>query len=395
MKSPLRVLQVIDTFGMGGAETWLIELLRYWAPLGSVQLEFLATSGSRGMFDDEATQLGARVHYLKYGRLHIFGFASGFRRLLEAGRFDAIHDHQDYASGWHFFLGAGVLPPVRVTHVHNPKLHLHANYAISSSRKVVANVGHQLVRRFATHVCGTSAQALHEYGFDGGSCRQSVSVLHCGFDQERFQSTRAHCRKLVISEFALPGEAKIALFAGRLDRDLEIGHPRNHKNSWFAVEVARIACRLDPKFFLLMAGSGELQRARMNERILEWGLAYRLQIIGVRRDIGVLLRAADVLFFPSTEEGLGMVAVEAQSAATPVLASDQVPREAVVIPEIYTALSLDTPLERWARRLIELAEAPRRDDAYCRTAFEASAFSIKRSAGELEAMYGCGRRCAC
>ncbi|HZZ89661.1 MAG TPA: hypothetical protein VFE13_15145, partial [Caulobacteraceae bacterium] len=43
---PLRVLHVIDSLGMGGAETWLIELMRRWqARGGSVRADVLATGG--------------------------------------------------------------------------------------------------------------------------------------------------------------------------------------------------------------------------------------------------------------------------------------------------------------------------------------------------------------
>jgi len=54
---PIKVLQVIHALGMGGAETWLMELLRLWSKNGKVQMDFLLTSGNRGVFDDEAPAL--------------------------------------------------------------------------------------------------------------------------------------------------------------------------------------------------------------------------------------------------------------------------------------------------------------------------------------------------
>ena len=55
---PVRVLQIIDSLGMGGAETWLMEVLRLWSKSGVCRIDFLATSGNPGIFDDEARQLG-------------------------------------------------------------------------------------------------------------------------------------------------------------------------------------------------------------------------------------------------------------------------------------------------------------------------------------------------
>src|SRR5262249_40846088 len=54
----LRALQVIDTFGMGGAETWLMEVVRRLSSSGAAKIDFLATSGNVGFFDDEARHLG-------------------------------------------------------------------------------------------------------------------------------------------------------------------------------------------------------------------------------------------------------------------------------------------------------------------------------------------------
>jgi glycosyltransferase involved in cell wall biosynthesis len=387
-KRPIRVLQIIDTLGMGGAETWLMEVLRLWSKSDAVRMDFLATSGSRGIFDVEAQRLGARVHYLRYGRAYLPRFAKEFRRVLREGHYDAIHDHQDYASGWHFLLGARLLPPVRVTHVHNPWLHIEANYAVSPSRRLSTIVGKRLVCLFATHVAGTSGEALLEYGFDPRRRRHpAVSVLHCGFDVAGFNAPRDSDRQSVLIEFGWPREAKIVLFAGRLDRALEFDNPHNHKNSWLALNIARVAFEKEPAVRFLMAGAGDETRTEMERRIRKWGLQEGFRLIGVRRDISRLMRAADVLLFPSTQEGLGMVAVEAQAACLPVLASTAVPRECVVIPELYDALPLSEPIEIWAAALLRALAKPRLPLELCRRAIGSSPYSIANSARQLEEIY--------
>jgi glycosyltransferase EpsF len=140
-ESPLRVLHIIDALGMGGAETWLMEALRLLSKSGKARFDFLITSGKHAIFDDEARQLGAQIHYVRYGRTHLARFISEFRRILRDRRYHAIHDHQDYTSGWHFLMGAGVLPPVRVTHVHNPWIHIGVNYNKNLSRRLTTLPG--------------------------------------------------------------------------------------------------------------------------------------------------------------------------------------------------------------------------------------------------------------
>ena len=58
-KSEYRVLQVFSTLGVGGAETWLMALLRYFNRIKDelpyrIQFDICLTSGNKGVFDDEA-----------------------------------------------------------------------------------------------------------------------------------------------------------------------------------------------------------------------------------------------------------------------------------------------------------------------------------------------------
>lgn len=387
----MRVLQIIHGLGMGGAETWLMEVLRRWVACGSGRMDFLLTGGRPEIFDDEARALGAKLHYLRYGRANLFSFIREYRALLRRESYDAIHDHADYAAGWRLAMAADVMPPVRVVHVHNPWLHISANYAVSPSRRLATVGGKALVNAFASHVCGTSAEILRRYGFEPSkSGRPLVSVAHCGFDVTRFNGSHETDRSSVRREFGWPEEARLVLFAGRLDRAIQLDHPQNHKNSWFALNVARAAYEKDRRIRLVMAGEGDSRRELQN-RIAAWGLNDQLRLAGIRKNIARLMRAADVLLFPSRQEGLGMVAVEAQAAGVPVLASTAVPRECVVIPELYTALPLTEQVTVWADTLIRVMAAPRPAMDTCRIALEASAYSIRNSALALEQIYRAGQ----
>lgn len=384
---PLNVLHVIHAWGIGGAETWLIELLRHWAVTGACRMDVLITSGQRAVLDDCAASCGARLHYIRYGRAVLPRFRRAFRSLLAEGRYDAIHDHADYASGWHFLLGAGVLPPIRVAHVHNSWLHIDANYAVSAPRRVATMMGKRLVQRFATDVCGTSAEILRTYGFHPRTANDpAISVAHCGIDLQRFNAPREADRQSVLREFGWDADAQIVLFAGRLDRALTFDDPQNLKNSWLALNAVRAAAVEDPSVRLVMAGAGDA-RPLLEAHVQSWGQAANFRLVGVRHDIPRLMRAADVLLFPSRQEGLGMVAVEAQAAGLPVLASTAVPAECIVIPELYDALDLDASMEAWAGALLRNMQKPRPPLDFCRRVMEASPFSIANSARRLEEIY--------
>jgi glycosyltransferase involved in cell wall biosynthesis len=386
----IRVLQVIDSLGMGGAETWLMEVLRLWSKSEVGRIDFLATSGNPGIFDEEARRLGAQVHYVRYGRAHLPRFATQFRQVLREGRYHAIHDHQDYTSGWHFLLGAGALPSVRVTHVHNPAYQIRNNYGVTLTRRLTARVGKALVARYSTHIAGTSRQAIAEYGFDASPFRRiPKAALYCGFDPERFLSDTIPAKACVCREFGWPNDAKIILFAGRIDRGVELGHPQNHKNSGFAVSVGIECARRDPRVRMLLAGAPSPAVPILEGRIAVAGVEGRIRFAGIRKDIERLMLASDVLLFPSRGEGLGIVAVEAQAAGLPVLTSTAVPRECVVVPELVRFKEVEAGEAVWAADLLQLAAQPR-DILGANQKVAASAFSIDSSARALLRLYSEG-----
>lgn len=385
---PLRVLHVYSVLGVGGAETWLLALLRHLCHTGaSIQVDVCLTGEERGVLEPEAEALGARLIRIPFRRGALGAFAQQFRALLAHGRYDAVHDHQDFVSGLHLLAGVGVLPPIRVVHVHNPLSHIERYQDGGRLRRATLWAGQHLVARLATHVAGTSQQILDEYGF--GEPRYAHlwrGPAYCGFDVDAFRTPHsAHVRAGVRAEWGWDADAPLVLFAGRLD-----SHPdpaRNQKNPRFALDVARALLARHPEARMIMAGDGEAVRRQLEDLVQGWGLADRIRLVGRRSDVPRLMQAADALLFPSLAEGLGMVAVEAQAAGLPVLASTDVPCEAAVADGLMTFLPLDAGAARWAERLQDIFDRPRPDAAVAADAVAASPFEIGRSVDRLVAMY--------
>jgi glycosyltransferase EpsF len=388
--SRLKVLQVIDTLGMGGAETWLMEVLRFWRsePARDRQMDFLVTSGRAGVFDEEARQLGAKIFYVPFQRNHLINFAREFRRILSAGRYDAIHDHSDYISGWHFLLGAGYLPPARITHVHNPSYQIKTNYGVTRVRRLTAAMGKRLVARYATYIAGTSQQVLEEYGFYSPRFGPiPKGALHCGFRPDRFLGKPAEAKTRLCEEFGWPTDSRIILFVGRIDRSADPTDPQAHKNAPFAVEVGIESCRRDSRVHMLLAGELSPAVSTLQRRIDGGECSGKIVFAGVRRDIEHLMLASDVLLFPSRGEGLGMVAVEAQAAGLPVIASTGVPRECAVVPGLVRFLQLRAESLSWASELLFVIAAGRADNLSCNRRIADSPFSVHASSKALADLY--------
>jgi glycosyltransferase involved in cell wall biosynthesis len=95
----------------------------------------------------------------------------------------------------------------------------------------------------------------------------------------------------------------------------------------------------------------------------------------------------DVFAFPSFEEGLGKVLVQAQAAGLRALASDAVPSEASVVPGAVEYLSLSCGVKYWAERLLRMIESGKLERAMALRAVEQSDFNLRQSCRELTRMY--------
>ncbi len=393
-KPELRVLHVFSSLGMGGAETWLISLLRYFHDHAAelpvrVELDVLLTGGEKSLLDDAAAALGARLFYLRFGKRNMVSFVKGFRRILAEGNYDAIHDHQDYFAGVHFFLGAGLLPPARIAHVHNPYYH-RSNATTGIVARTINSTGKSLIARMATHVMGTSRQIVSEYGFhESSASKVQLDAAHCGFDVNEYRGDRAEAHRDFCREMGWPDSSRILLFIGRLSGAelLHNGIRMTHKNPAFALEVARECIAQDSRIRLAMVGDGEEKKTEFETEIAGWGLTDHIRLLGVRSDVPKLMLGADLLLFPSLAEGLGMVVVEAQAAGLRVLASDSTPRESVVIPELVGFSSLDDAPAKWASEVLRLIAVEAPDLEQCNARISDSAFSIENSAAKLVEMY--------
>lgn len=384
-----RVLQVVHALGMGGAETWLMHLLRYWNKTegDSLKIDFLITGGQRSIFDEEARLMGSNLFYIELKKRNVMNFVLGVRNILRNTKYAAIHDHQDFLSGWHFLFGFGLLPKIRIVHVHNPSYQLRENYGISFKRRIQSRIGKLLVKKFSTHIGGTSEQVLKEYGIVPEKfTRQWVGAIHCAFPIIEWQQDYATAKSDICDECGFPEDCKLILFAGRLDYSLEINHPQNHKNSVFALNVFE-KCRAKRDIRMIMVGANEYILSEFQKLIDEKGLKDKVKLLGIRRGIQKFMCGSDMLLFPSRGEGLGMVAVEAQAAGLPVLASTAVPKECVVIDNLVHFCDLTQPITEWDQALNSILDKPRPISSVYDDRWKNSMFNIEVCSDFLLRLY--------
>jgi glycosyltransferase involved in cell wall biosynthesis len=132
----------------------------------------------------------------------------------------------------------------------------------------------------------------------------------CGVDNLKFKPN-ADAKKEIRAQLAIPEEATVALFIGRIKRDKGV------------LDLASAFGGLDSSFnslYLVFVGPDE---DALREQILHLVSLGRSQVrfVGHVNNPEEFIAAADFLCLPSYREGFGLVAIEAAAVGIPTLAS--------------------------------------------------------------------------
>lgn len=368
-KSPLRVLHCVGSMDRGGAETWLIRVLRN-IDRTDFQLDFCCLSGRPGVYAPEIRTLGMNVHLCRLSR-NVWDFNRRFRTILEQGRYDIVHSHVHYFSGDILRQAKTAGIPGRIAHSHNSS----DGRSSSLSRYAYRKWMQSWIQRYANAGIAVAQEAGASLFGQRWQEDPRWRIIRCGIEIEPYIKTtdQAQARR----SLGLPVDSLIIGHVGRFSEQ------KNHR---FLIELASDLARVKANALFLLVGDGPL-RGSIEQMIKDAGVENQFRLTGLREDVPDLLSTMDVLVMPSLHEGLPVVGMEAQAAGVPCLFSDRITRETVIIPEIVRFLPLEAPIFQWTQGLLELAAAPRVDAAARTAAFEQAGYTIEQSVRQLSDLY--------
>ncbi len=373
--TPFKVLHVFGRMQRGGAEMRTLDVMRH-IDREKLSFQYATLSGLPGELDGQIRALGGEVHPVKLG----LDFPWKFRRLLSAHRFDAVHSHVHYSSGFILRLAAGVKVPVRIAHFRSTE----DGRGGSIRRRVQRKILKRWIDRYATHILAVSEGAMEaSWGQDWKQDPRAQTVYN-GLDLAAFHGPPdpdGVCR-----EFNIPAGSVLCTHVGRFSP------PKNHGR---LLSIFSELLRRTPEAYLVLVGGGTLDaELPIRARASELGLADRVVFAGVRDDVPRLLLGADLMIFPSTWEGLPGAVLEACAAGLPVLASDLpgVQEIARFFPGV-ACVSLEESDQVWSDRALRLLASggdPPACSANRESGFTRSPFCIERAVMVLEDAY-CSR----
>lgn len=337
-----RILQLLPALGDGGVERSTVEMVGYLKDKG---IDNFVASGGGDLV--AAVEAGGSRHFdIHVGRkspLSIIRNAFAVARVIDREAIDIVHA-RSRAPAWAGWLATHLCRrrPRFLTTFHGVYGHGNAlkrayNRVMLRGPLVVANS--EFIRDHIESV----------YGYP----RDRIVVAARGIEPELFDPARIadDQRAAVRREFRVADGEPMLIMIGRI-------------TGWkgHAVLVDALARLADRPWRLVLAGSGnDGVIADLKARIEGHGLADRVVLAGSRRDVPVLLAAADLAFSASTRpEAFGRAAIEAEAMETPVIATDHGGSRETVLPGRTGWLVAPGDAEAMARATREALSDPER-----------------------------------
>jgi glycosyltransferase involved in cell wall biosynthesis len=364
---PYRVLHVIDSLDLGGAQIVLQNLIKH-ADRQRFEPEIVCLHG-RGVFWDRLRALGAPMWTLSFH--HWFpSYVPGLAALMLTRRYDIVHCHLLASNVIAKPLAAACKIGIRINHDHcNDKLEDPRVWAVPADR---------WSNRFSTHVIAVSESTRTFVEEHQNVPATRTATIHNGIDCSVCRP-RPEKREEARRRWEAPIGAFVIGGIGRLT------HQKNFK---LFLEVAAIVLQKHPNAYFIIAGTGE-EEAELRAHATQLGIAARVRFAGFVTDMSTLYPALDLLLLTSRYEGLPITILEAMAAGVPIVASRLDGIAEVLTDGRDAALVPPGRAIQFIERINELIEKAELSRSYSRNALAKvrERYSAEQMTRNVEAIY--------
>lgn len=367
MTNPVRVLNVLGTTNLGGAESRVMELYRA-LDRDKVQFDFLVHTDREGQYSGEIRSLGGRIYSVpRFQVYNILSYKKALRKFFrEHNEFVAVHGHMTSTAAIYLPIAKRAGIPVTIAHARSAGVD-------QGVKGLVTKVIRYPLKYRADYCFACSAEAAEAVYGKRWIAMGNVWTIPNAIDTQRFVYDPA-VRQQVREEIGITG----CFVIGHVGR---FGFMKNHD---YLIDIFAELRKMRDDAALVLIGKGELEE-QIRAKVSALGLADSVFFLGNRFDVERYYQAFDYFVFPSTFEGLPGSVVEAQASGLCCLVSDQVTGEAA-LTELVTYKSIGEPASNWAGEIMRNAKTAL-DRKDVRETIADKGFDVHGQAVKMEEFY--------
>lgn len=300
MSAPKKILHVIDSLDLGGAQTFLLELVKHLDR--KRYLPEVASMHGQGVYARAFEQAGIKTHSLSPSKIPPF-YLPNFWRLMRRENYDILH--------FHLFGSNLCAKPLAIAAGH-PAIIVHdqCNDASRDANPLLL-AADAFWNRQSSRVIAVS-ESVRRYLIDREDLPEArIEMIPNGINAEMFFPAADQQKDDARHRLGLPLGAYIVGGVGRLVVQ---------KNFTAFLEVARQVLVSHPDTIFVIAGTGP-QDANLRGKVSSLGINESVRFLGHVEARTALYHAVDALLMTSDFEGTPMTLLEAMASCLPVVAS--------------------------------------------------------------------------
>ena len=373
MKNKITILHVVPTLSLAGTELFVLNNFRA-IDKERFQFAFLAFSDKYNNLEKEIREMGGDVYCCNLDFNSIYFLLKNIfklRSILKELDYDILHCHISSFCGPIFLASFLAGKKLCVAHSH------FSSYEKPSGGVLRRFVYEKLLPSFMLRLGKSFCACSDEAGKALFGESANYVIINNAIDAFRFSNYDQDNIDALRTELRIPEGVKVY---GNFSR---FAKP---KNIPFVVDIFNEIHKMEKSAVLILAGKKEGYYENTLEKISNCGLSDSVRILGQREDVNVLLQIADCIIFPSTNEGFGYLAIEAQAASTPVVLSDCIPKNVDLGLGLVKRVSLSENAKHWAEEAVS-ARKTLFDKSLIESTLENHGLSIKTNVKSLETLY--------
>lgn len=372
-KSPIRVLQInAGSDNFGGVSSFLFNIYKELNH-SEIQFDFLSPyKTTYAIVEKDINSMGGRTFELCVNGqflLRTLRLYFKVRKFLQKNKYSIVHIN----SGSIFF---NYIVSLAANHVSVPTIIVHSHNGADEKdnwfRRFIFERLKVRIEKNADYLFACSEAASNFMFSEKARKDHQVRIIHNGIDLEKFKFDNS--RRIQLRRERGFEEKIIIGNIGRLVRQ---------KNQSFLIEVFSKLHDIDPNYFLLLYGEGDLEK-QLYKEIAHHNLQDCVKISSLTRDIQDAYLMMDAFILTSLYEGLPVTGVEAQANGLCCFFSDTITRE-IKINENVWFFSLHEPAEKWAHDISDIVK--NNGERIAQNNSKIYDYDIKHIAAELTEFY--------
>lgn len=334
----IKVLMVAGDMHIGGIENQLMHLLRN-ADKNIFQIDF-TSSKKDAFYRQEIESLGGKFILIPpMDWRNPRAYCKALFRVMRDGKYDIVHSHELFHSGITLCIAEKAGVPCRFAHAHNWCDDDGTGKKRGLIRSAYNTVMRKMINRYATVQIACSTWAGRFLYGKRMLTKPSYHLVFNSVDSGKFLEQYG---KQETGEFCDDGWIKV----------LNVARITAVKNQKFLVEIADEFRNAGDKIRILCAGNGDADyETEVRKEIENRKLESYIQLLGVRKDIDVLMRKSRAFVLPSKYEGMPLVMIEAQASGLSCVSANTYSPEVDFGIGTVTWLSLEDGASKWAEAL--------------------------------------------